>query len=145
MKPANTKSVNSIFGISMDVLNIFDEQYERRSINSVLFKPYKSSSDVFFRAASIATAPIGFSIVTAACVAAGTLFAVKAIVDLVTLNRDSLKRDLGNVLGILLATGISVFAATISPLINAVGILAGGAATLSHMSKGSADMHLKVA
>lgn len=96
------------------------------SIHSCLFKPYRSNTDAFFRAASIATAPIAYSILTVEFLMLTIIEALELIYPFIIGNPD-IESDFQPLLKLTVTT--SLFA-IISPIINLVGLIGSGFTTL---------------
>lgn len=116
-------------GITMDVIrNQTDEN--PLPIRSLFFKPYQSKADPIYRAATVITAPLAFTVAGVECALFSVLYAFKSIVDIATLDFASAKANLSGSLYFLTAMTTALCIAAISPLVNAIDLIGGGINTL---------------
>lgn len=111
-----------------------DKLMGNKSDVPVFFNPYQSKSDVFFRAASVVTAPIALSVfaLEAALFAVG--YAFKALWNLVTLNPAEALVSLRESAISLLCAALGLTVAIASPVINAVDLIGSIKPTLNQKS-----------
>ncbi|CEG57578.1 hypothetical protein [Legionella fallonii] len=99
-------------------------------ITSLFFQPYRSKSDPWHRAASIVTAPVCSSILAAESALLSLLLGCKSIIDLIILDPENAKENMGNSAVFLIAAAITLFVALISPIINGINLVFGGMMTM---------------
>ncbi len=99
-------------------------------IKSLFFQPYRSKSDPWHRAASIVTAPVCSSILAAESALLSIVSGFKSFIDLMMLDPRKAWENIENSAVFSVTMGITLFVAVISPIINAINLLLGGAATL---------------
>jgi hypothetical protein len=98
---------------------------------SFFFLPYQSKSDPFIRASTLITGPAIMSLIALECSVAAVFFAIKSIVDLVTLNVNDASKDAGFFGIFLIATGATLLAVLINPITNLIDLIGGGVSSLS--------------
>lgn len=99
-------------------------------ISSLFFQPYRSKSDPWQRAASIVTAPVCSSILATESALLSLLSGFKSFISLMMLDPKKAMEDIENSAVFSITMGITLFVAVFSPIINAINLLLGGAATL---------------
>ena len=120
-------------GITLDALcnmpGLRTPNQPENPLKSIFFQPY-TKSDCFFKAISIITAPIAFSIFSVEFSLCSVFYAFKAIIDLVMLSPeralDNLKASSDNFISMV----ICLLSALISSIVNAIDLIGGGIATL---------------
>lgn len=94
------------------------------------FQPYQSKSDLFFRSATVITAPITLTAIALEFAALTLGYAIKSLVEFVMLRPSDAVDDLGNsAMSFMTAIGLAL-AALASPVINAVDLIGSGVVTL---------------
>ncbi|MCL9683854.1 hypothetical protein [Legionella maioricensis] len=110
------------------VSNVFENKPS--SIKPFFFQRYQSTSDPFYRASSIVSAPICLAVVAVEFAGASILYAIKSALDLATLNPGQAKENGGGAIKLLMAMTAALCIAILSPLINALDLIGGGVNTL---------------
>lgn len=119
-------------GVTKDVIDkTLDGKFAVAS--SLFFQPYCSKLDPLQRVASIVTAPVCSSILAIESLLFSVLSACKVFIDLLMLDPTKAMENIGNSAVFSVTTGITLFSALFSPIINAINLLFGAAATMSHV------------
>lgn len=106
-------------GCSID--KFLDDNPER--YGQVFFKPYTSVGNFAKRAAYIATAPVFLSVIAIEFAALTLVSVIRAAYNLVTLDIQNAKIAGKTILGGVIGAAIALFAAAVSPFVNAVDLV----------------------
>lgn len=119
-------------GITKDVI---DKTLDGNLIvaSCLFFQPYRSKSDPWHRAASIVTAPVCSSILAIESALLSILSGFKVFIGLLMLDPKKAMENIENSAVFSVTMGITLFSAIFSPIINAINLLLGGAATMLHI------------
>lgn len=109
---------------------VYQNIYNKRSSAPIFFMPYRFKSDPLFRAASIVTAPICYSIYALEKAIGSIVYILKSIGSLAMLHPNESLNSLKYCFDNLLQTGINLLAAVMSPIINTLALIGGGVATV---------------
>lgn len=97
--------------------------WDLREIKRNFFQPHKSVGQGFFRAASVVTAPIAFTLSTIEFVLTGIFMAFKSLVDLIRGDKKAAKASFTNCIFSLYVAGLSILGAMISSVVNLVDLI----------------------